>query len=81
MQGGVKWREYSRIFLTMRILKYAMAQVHFKSSLEKKQASFSGVPTRVGKRWLGVGVGSLGSQLPWGGEEKLEDTCHFRVLL
>ena len=48
-------------------------------SLEKNQASLSGVPRRVGKRWLSVGVGSLGSQLPWGGEEKLEDTCHSVV--
>lgn len=61
MQGGVKWIEYSSVFLTMRNLKYAVAQAHFESSLEKKQASLSGVPRRVGKRWLRVGVGSLGS--------------------
>lgn len=79
MQGGVKWIEYTRVFLTMRNLKYAMAQAHFESSLEKNEASLSGVPRRVGKRWLGVGVDSLGSQLPWGGEEKLEDTCHSVV--
>lgn len=81
MQGGVKWIEYRTVFLTMRNLKYAVAQAHFESSLEKKQAFLSGVPRRVGKRWLRVGVDSLGSQLPWGGEERLEDICHFRILL
>lgn len=72
MQGEVKWIEYRRVFLTMRNLKYAMAgaQEHFESSsLEKKQASLSGVPRKVGKGWLGAGVGSLDNQLPWGGEE------------
>lgn len=72
MQGEVKWIEYRRIFLTMRNLKYAMAgaQEHFESSsLEKKQASLSGVPRKVGKGWLGVGVGSL-SITSYLGEER-----------
>ena len=84
MQGEVKWIEYRRVFLTMRNWKYAVAgaQEHFESSsLEKKQASLSGVPRKVGKRWLGVGVGSLDNQLPWGGEERQKDTCQCRVLL